>query len=404
MIKPRHAQRPILIAGGGVGGLTAAIALAQKGYLVTVLEQAEEIKPIGYGIQLGPNAFHMFERLGLARAMLAHCTLPEAGVMRDIFSSEEITRLPMGKSLERRYGHPYAVIHRGDLHQVLLDACRAQPTLQLRVATHVEGFEDCGDHVVVQLASGETLQGAALIGADGVKSIVREQLTGPGNPLRELGYTAYRAVHSREAIADDLFERNVTLWAGPGYHLMLYPLRRDTLFNIVAVFRSRRLPAGLPGAGEPDELHEIFAPAHDRAHRLLELVDTSQHWAISVMEPVAQWCRGRVALLGDAAHAMLQAMAQGACQAIEDGVWLAEFVHLHGDDLAGALQAYQQGRQLRAVRLQYQSRFYWEVFHAAGVYADLRRQLLTRTPEQAIESLAWLYERQPFPADNKIAA
>ncbi len=310
----------------------------------------------------------------------------------------------MGKTLEHRYGYPYAVIHRGDLHQVLLEACRAQPTLELRVATRVDGFEDRGDHVAVQVASGETLEGAALVGADGVKSVVREQLAGAGNAPQDLGYTAYRVVCPRDAIADDLFQRQVTLWAGPGYHMMHYPLRRDTLFNIVAVFRSRRLPAGLPGAGDPDELHEIFAPAHEKMHRLLGLVDTSRHWEISVMEPVAQWCRGRVALLGDAAHAMLQAMAQGACQAIEDGVWLAEYVQLHGADFPAAFQAYQQARQLRAVRLQYQSRFYWEVFHAAGVYADLRKQLLNRTADEAIESLAWLYERSPFPADSVATA
>lgn len=343
----RRAVRPILIAGGGVGGLTAAIALAQKGYRVTVLEQAEEIKPIGYGIQLGPNAFHMFERLGLARELLSYCTLPEAGVMRDIFSGEQVTRLPMGKALESRYGQPYAVIHRGDLHEVLLQTCRAQPTIELKVGTCVNRFEDGGHRVVVQVASGEVFEGAALIGADGVKSIVREQLVGPGNEPQNLGYTAYRAVCPREDIADDLFERNVTLWAGPGYHLMMYPLRRDTLFNIAAVFRSRRLPLCQPDAGEPDEMREIFAPAHDKAHRFLELIDTNQHWDVLVMEPVAEWCRGRVALLGDSAHAMLQAMAQGACQAIEDGVWLAECVQLHGDDFPAAFQAYQQARQLR---------------------------------------------------------
>ncbi len=389
-------MHPIIIAGGGVGGLTAAIALGQKGFRVRLLEQAEQFAPIGYGIQVGPNAFHMFDRLGITKSVLASCTFPQAGIMRDIMTGDEITRLPMGAELQKRYGRPYAVIHRGDLHEALLKACSALPDVELLTRSKVERFQDLGDKVVVTTAAGKQYLGDALIAADGVWSGIRAQMNVATAPPQSLGYVAYRALKTRQEIPDDLFENNVNLWSGPGYHMMHYPLQSDRLFNIVAVFRSRRFAQGLQNHSGPDELHELFAGACAHVRRLLEFVETGKHWDISVMEPVATWVRGRVALMGDAAHAMLQAMAQGACQAIEDGVWLAE--HLAGSpgNYEKALAAYQAHRQLRAVRMQYQSRFYWEVFHASGVYADLRRDMLKRSPQQAIESLAWVYEKQPF--------
>jgi 2-polyprenyl-6-methoxyphenol hydroxylase-like FAD-dependent oxidoreductase len=391
------ATLPIIIAGGGVGGLTAAIALGKKGFRVKLLEQADEFQPIGYGIQLGPNAFHMFDRLGLTQSILRYCNIPQAGIMRDIMSGEEVTRLPMGAALEQRYGRPYAVIHRGDLHEALLQACAALSNVELLTSSKVEKFEDCGQHVVVTMADGKTHWGTALIGADGVWSAIRSQMNPSVIKPQSLGYVAYRGLKTRAEIPPDLFENNVVLWAGPGYHMMQYPLQSDQLFNIVAVFRSRRFARGEANHSGPDELQEIFSGACSHVRRLLESVQTDKHWDIAVMEPVPHWSSGRVALLGDSAHAMLQAMAQGACQAIEDGVWIAEYIAHSAGDFKSAFAAYQHHRQLRAVRMQYQSRFYWEVYHASGVYADLRKHMLTRSPQDAIESLSWVYEKPVFP-------
>jgi salicylate hydroxylase len=390
---------PIIIAGGGVGGLTAAIALGKKGFNVKLLEQAPEFQPIGYGIQLGPNAFHMFDRLGITESVLRSCNVPQAGIMRDIMTGEEVTRLPMGTQLEQRYGRPYAVIHRGDLHEALLEACAALPNIELLTSSKVERFDDSGQHVVVTTADGKTHRGAALIGADGVWSAIRSQMDPSIVKPQSLGYVAYRGLKTRAEIPPELFENNVVLWAGPGYHMMHYPLQSDQLFNIVAAFRSRRFARGETNHSGPDELHEVFSGACAHVRRLLESVHTDKHWDIAVMEPVPHWSRGRVALLGDSAHAMLQAMAQGACQAIEDGVWIAEYVAQSAGDYESAFVAYQEHRQLRAVRMQYQSRFYWEIYHASGIYADLRKQLLTRSPEDAMESLSWAYEKQTFPSE-----
>ncbi|MBL0420035.1 FAD-dependent monooxygenase [Ramlibacter sp. AW1] len=389
---------PIVIAGAGVGGLAAAIALAQKGRRVLVLEQAEEIRPIGYGIQLGPNAFRMFEHLDMADAVKSRCSFPEAGVMRDIFTLEEVTRLPFGDAIQARFGQPYAVIHRTDLHAALLERCAQFEEIELRAGARLRGYEQLPDRVRVQAGSGPALDAEFLVGADGVHSTVRGQLCGTENSPRRLGYVAYRAVVERADFPEDLYENRVVLWAGPGFHFMTYPLHGGERFNIVAVFRSRRHPLGLPGAGEPEELREIFAGVHPHARRLLGFVDTSRHWDIGVMEPVPAWHDGRVALLGDAAHAMLQALAQGACQAIEDGVALAECLDAKPQDPVQALADYQRVRQPRAVRVQYESRLYWEVYHAAGPYADLRRQMLTRSDEAALESLAWLYDPVPVEA------
>ena len=395
----RTSALPIVIAGAGVGGLCAAVALARKGQQVVVLEQAEEIKPIGFGIQLGPNAFHMFEHLGLAASVRARCSLPNAGIMRDIYTLDEVTRIPFGKSIESRYGQPYAVIHRADLHEELLRGCAALPGIEIRTSAKVVGYEQQADRVQVLIEDGTRLDAGLLVGADGVHSRVRAQMCGNDNTPKSLGYVAYRGVLERRLLDADLFENDVVLWAGDGFHLMTYPLDGGDLFNIVAGFRSRRFVKGLEGAGGAEELDEIFANAHPKAQRLKKLVDRARHWDIMVMEPVPTWHDGRVALLGDSAHAMLQAMAQGACQAIEDAVWLAECLELHANDSLSALPDYQARRRLRAIRMQFQSRMYWEVYHAGGGYADLRRQMLQRSPNAALESLAWVYDRQTLPTE-----
>ena len=388
---------PIVIAGAGVGGLCAAIALARIDQPVVVLEQAEEVKPIGFGIQLGPNAFQMFERLGLAQAVRSHCSFPDSGILRDIYTLDEVTRLPFGKAIEARFGHPYAVIHRADLHQALLAGCEQHEEIEIRTSAKVVRYETLGDRVRVHTADGTAIDAMLLIGADGVNSAVRSQMLGDDNTPRNLGYVAYRGVKDRKTLDPDLFENDVILTVGAGFHLMTYPLDGGALFNIVAVFRSSRFVKGLEGAGSAEELQEIFAAAHPKAQRLMRLVDTSRNWNIAVMEPLTKWHEGRVALLGDAAHAMLQAMAQGACQAVEDAVALAESLSLHRGDPAAAFSEYEKHRRLRAIRMQYQSRWYWEIIHAAGGYAELRKQLLRRTPEQALESLAWVYDPVPLP-------
>ena len=385
-------SRPVRVAGGGIGGLAAALALARKGIPVHVLEQATTFGEIGAGIQLGPNVFRMFDVLGLTAAINRMAVFPDALVMRDGVSGEEVTRIPLGAAFRERFGNPYGVIHRGDLHHVLLDACRALPLITLSVKQKVTGYAADGAGVTAALADGGRIAGCALIGADGLWSAVRAQLAGDGKP-RVSGHIAYRAVLPIAEVPDHLRWNTVVLWAGPKTHLVQYPLRRGELFNLVAVFHSSRYEEGWNAYGDTDELHERFRAARPEVRLLLSKINAWKMWVLCDREPISEWSDGRVTLLGDAAHPMLQYLAQGANMAIEDAVTLAGMVERTGGDFSAAFLAYQQARYLRTARVQRTARFYGDVYHAAGATRDLRNSLLQgRDPLKAYEGMAWLYD------------
>ncbi|MES2943516.1 MAG: FAD-dependent monooxygenase, partial [Pseudomonadota bacterium] len=251
---------PILISGGGIGGLAAAMVLAQDGHAVTVLEQATVFGEIGAGIQLGPNIFRMFDYLGLTEAVNRVAFFPTGLGMNDVRTGEKVVRVPLGDIARATYGFPYGVIYRADLHQVFLDACRAQARVSLRTSARVESFDQSADGVSVTLAGGEVLQGRALIGADGMWSRIREVVVGDGKP-RVSGHIAYRAVLKREDVPAHLWSDDVLLWGGEKTHLVHYPLRRGELFNLVAVFHSNKYDEGWNTFGDTAELNERFAEA-----------------------------------------------------------------------------------------------------------------------------------------------
>ncbi len=385
---------PFLVSGGGIGGLAAALALSRKGYAVRVLEQSPEFKEIGAGIQLGPNVFRMFEALGLTEAIKSYAAFPENLVMMDGLTGEEVTRVPIGSEAFRaRFGgYPYAVIHRGDMHRVYLDACKAEKNIELSVQRKALRFDDKGDRVVLHMEGGEAIEGCALIGADGLWSRVREQLLGDGKP-RVSGHIAYRAVLKREEVPDGLWQNNVVLWAGPKTHLVHYPLRRGELYNLVAVFHSDKYEEGWNTFGDTAELNRKFSDERPEVLALLAKIESWKMWVLCDREPVREWSKGRVTLLGDAAHPMLQYLAQGANMATEDGVVLAECLKLSGGNIEAAFERYQDERYLRTARVQTTARFYGDVFHAAGVLRELRNAWLAEPsagpPGQA---MAWLYD------------
>ena len=384
-------HKPFIIVGGGIGGLGAALALAQKGFAVHVLEQAAEFKEIGAGIQLGPNVFTPFKKLGLRERILQDVAIPTGLEMRDALNGELITRMPLGEDLKRRFGDTYAVIHRADLHNIILDACRAQKNITLETQARVMDFDDKGGEVVVTMEDGRTIVGAAMIGADGLWSKTRQKLVGDGKP-RVSGHIAYRAVLKREDVPADLWHPDVVLWAGPRTHLVHYPLRRGELYNLVAVFHSDHYVEGWDQAGDPALLHAHFKGQVPQVLRMLEKIDVWKMWVLCDREPVKDWSKGRATLLGDAAHPMLQYLAQGACMALEDAVCLAEKIEAKPNDISAALLDYQNARYLRTSRVQLMARVYGEAYHARGPIAELRNNMLrARTPEQAIEGIAWLY-------------
>ena len=244
----------------------------------------------------------------------------------------------------------------------------------------------------VTLENGERAEGRALIGCDGMWSKIRERIVGDGKP-RVSGHIAYRAVLKRSEVPEDLWRPDVVLWAGPRCHFVHYPLRRGELYNLVAVFHSDHYEEGWNTEGSKELLWKHFQGLRPEVLRLLERIETWRLWVLCDREPVKNWTQGRVTLLGDAAHPMLQYLAQGACMATEDAVTLAEQVAASPDDLPAAFAAYQQDRYLRTGRVQLMARVYGEFYHARGVTAELRDLAISgRTPQQSYDGIAWLYD------------
>ena len=382
---------PFIVAGGGIGGLAAALVLARHGHAVDVLEQSDAFGEIGAGIQLGPNSFRMFEHLGLTEAIDRVAYFPPHLAMRDVRSGELVVQSQAGAATRAEHGYPYGVIYRVDLHQVLLEACRALPAIGLHVHSKLVAFTQTGSGVEVQLADGRRMHGSALIGADGLWSRVREAIVGDGKP-RVSGHIAYRAVLPRDQVPEHLYSPDVTLWGGEKTHLVHYPLRRGELFNLVAVFHSERYEEGWNTYGDPEELKLRFKNAAPSVRELLGKIETWKMWVLCDREPVANWSQGRATLLGDAAHPMLQYLAQGASMAIEDAVTLGAALQAWPADVPAAFRAYQQARYLRTGRVQLTARFYGEIYHASGVMRELRNRMFQSGRESAgFIGTQWLY-------------
>lgn len=391
-------DRPVIVVGGGLGGLSVALALGQDGRRVQVLEQAPEISPIGYGIQLGPNVFKVLDRLGLSETVKAASDFPPSLVMPDADTGETLLHISVTSERYRaRFTHPYIVIHRADIHNILLDACRRTPGVELIVNATVTGFEDLGgDGVRVTCADGRRFDGEALIGADGIKSRVRSQLVGE-EPPRPNGYVAHRTIIDMKDVPADLPHRqDVVLWAGPGYHVVHYPLRHGTIFNIVAVFKD---PA--PGHGEQRITHEedvrhVYAQAHPALRKLLSMMDLERRWVLADRDPIRQWTRGRVTLLGDAVHPTFQSYAQGAGMAIEDAACLADLLRNMDYDYERAFKEYPKRRLVRSARIQLGSRQLWDFYHAGGIAREVRNaELQERVEDDYYDCLAWIWNGAP---------
>ncbi len=384
-----------LIAGGGIGGLGAALALAQAGHRAEVFERAGEFGEIGAGIQLGPNVFRMFDRLGVRAAIDADAVRPSALVMRCAIHGHEVTRVPLGAGFAAHFGQPYAVIHRADMLRALLDACRAHPGVGLHLNAGVAGAAQDARGATLHLSDGRALTGDAVIGADGLWSRIRAGVIGDGPPLVS-GHIAYRAVLPMARVPDNISRDEVTLWAGPKLHLVTYPLRRGELLNLVAVFHSDHYEEGWDAAGDLGLIESHFAGTRPEVRHMLRMIDAWKFWVLCDREPRRGWSQGRITLLGDAAHPMLQYLAQGANMALEDAVCLADQIGRHAT-IPEALAGYEEARVLRTGRVQLMARIYGEAYHAGGVKAELRDMMLANRPAQAAwAGMEWLYGRQAW--------
>lgn len=382
----------ILVAGGGIGGLATAIGLAQKGFSVLVLEKAAQLGEIGAGIQLGPNAFHAFDYLGVGETAREMAVYIDNLRLMDALSGEEITRIPLDEAFRSRMGNPYAVVHRGDLHGVFLRACENHPKVELRTNSGVESYDQDGNSVTAILSDGSRVSGRMLIGADGLWSNIRKQMLNDGAP-RVSGHTTYRSVIPTEQMPEDLRWNAATLWAGPKCHIVHYPLKGWKMFNLVVTYHN---DAPEPVAGKPvshDEVRRGFEHVAPIAKQIIDKGNDWKLWVLCDRDPVMNWVDGRVALLGDAAHPMLQYFAQGACMAMEDAVCLSHLMSEGGENIEATLAAYQDKRRLRTARVQLQSREIGQhVYHPAGAHAELRNAVMNaRSPDEWYDQIDWLY-------------
>jgi salicylate hydroxylase len=311
--------------------------------------------------------------------------------MMDATTGDQVAQIPVDEPFRRRFRNPYAVIHRADLHGVFLEACRAHPNVTLLTSRRVVAYENKAGRAVAVTEAGERVEADGLIGADGGRSKIREQLTG-GDPLRLTGHVAYRAVLPIDKMPEELRWNAATLWGGPKCHMVHYPLQGWKTFNLVAVFVGESMDAVVNVPGSRDEVLGRFGKSVDIVRRLLEVPTEWRRWSLADREPIENWTDGRVTLLGDAAHPTLQYFAQGACMAMEDAVNLADKVGRFGDDLASAFASYQKERIVRAYRVVLSSRMLGMMFHAKGVERLIRNSVLgARTPEEFYNGLEWLY-------------
>jgi salicylate hydroxylase len=377
---------PIVIVGGGIGGLAAALALATQGFRSLLLEQAPEFKEVGAGIQLGPNSWRALRAIGAESRAKRLAVFPPSLVMMDSVSCEQVAQIPLG-GFEERFKAPYALIHRADLMEALVETAQASPLITLKTSCKVTGFEDRGSAVRVHTEDGTVYDTPALIGADGLWSSIRAALVGDGPP-RVSGHVTYRAVLPIADVPAEVLRPDMVLWAGPKTHMVHYPLRGGELYNLVATFISGRHAEGWGNFGDPDELRESYKDTCAPVREMLGRITEWRMWALCDREPISEWSRGRVTLLGDAAHPTLQYLAQGAGMAMEDAVCIAA-CFAQSDSVETALQAYPAQRFLRTGRVTLTSRLYGEIFHAEGTRRLLRNDFVKRAN---YEGMAWLYD------------
>jgi len=386
----RSDSLPILVAGGGIGGLAAALALTRQGFSVKVLEQAPELGEIGAGIQLGPNAFAAFDALGIGENARGRAVYTDEMVMHDALDETLVGRIPTGAAFRQRFGNPYAVIHRADVHRSLLEGAQQSDRVEVLTSTAVQRIEQGEDSVTVYDAKGGAHRGAALIGADGVKSAVRRQYV--GDDARVSGHVVYRAVVDKKDFPEDLRWNAASIWVGPNCHLVHYPLRGGEQYNVVVTFHSREMEEWSVREGSRAEVQSYFEGICPRARQLIDLPKDWKRWATADREPIGQWTFGCATLLGDAAHPTLQYLAQGACMALEDAVTLGEALRVRNNDFATAFALYQRSRVARTARVVLSAREMGRIFHAKGVERLVRNELWKGRPtERFYDAMEWLY-------------
>ena len=400
MTTSRHA----IIAGAGIGGLTAALMLAEAGFRITILERAAAIQEAGAGLQLSPNATAILARLGIIEKLAGLAVTPDRLRIRRASSGSDIIRLPLGPMAELRWGAPMLVVHRADLQSALLSRVAQDARIDLRTGVTVSGFVASPDRVSVATLKDfkqAHIDGDLLLGADGANSVIRSRLgLGFGDKLHYSGRTAWRALISGENAPEFALKLETSLWLGAHAHLVHYPLREGAVVNIVAItnedWRNSDSESFWSEPGDPSQLLRRFAGWHSEARRLIGAATEWRRWPLFDRNPISRWTISRVALLGDAAHPMLPFFAQGAAQAIEDAAALGSAFSPNDSketpDIASGLSVYERKRVQRAARVQRASRQQGVIYHLPGL-AGMARDVSMRMVgvEGMMSKLDWLY-------------
>jgi salicylate hydroxylase len=391
MTSQEHKQ--VVVAGGGIGGLAAAVACARHGLPVQLLERTAQLSEVGAGIQIGPNVTRILQSWGLGEALARVAAFPKQLQARDAQTGQVLGSLRLGERAQALYDAPYATIHRADLQSLLHGAALAEG-VQVRLGHAVHGWRETADGLEVNTADGANVQANALIGADGVWSAVRQQLLGDA-PARFTGHLAYRALVAQADLPAHLRSDEVTVWMEPRLHVVHYPVRGGQWLNLVAIVHGDKPAQGeaWDNAGHTQALMQAMGAVGRDLHERLASVPAWRQWALHDRAPMSgarEMAQGRVALLGDAAHPMRPYLAQGAGMAIEDAQVLAQSLSAGGASVPEQLQAYAEQRWARNARVQARAIRNGRIFHAQGAVA-LGRNLSMRFMGERVMDVPWLY-------------
>jgi salicylate hydroxylase len=388
----------VLVVGGGMAGLAGALALRENGATVTLVERAPEFGEVGAGLQMAPNASRVLKRWGLLEKALEVGVQPKHLVFRDAVTGEELTRQSLKGEFEERYGAPYVVIHRSDLHRVLLEGCQAAGVTLVNDVL-VESVETVNGRGIVHTAAGVDYEADVVLGADGLKSTLRP-LVADDEPVSS-AYVAYRGTVPITADTPKTDLEDVVVYLGPDCHLVQYPLRKGELLNTVAVFKSPSFERGEEQYGGVDELEAAYKDCVPAVRAALANLGTGIRWPMYDRNPIENWVAGRMVLMGDAAHPMLQYLAQGACQALEDAAVLQDASQgtvftdggINPAAWDEAIAAFNAARAARTARVQRTARIWGESWHVKGVARVLRNLLFKSRKDNDFQYNDWLHGR-----------
>ena len=385
----------VLIAGAGIAGLTLAALLLRRGHDVHVFERSRELTEIGAGIQISANAGHVMAALGLGEAVLARSFVPTAWHMRTYLSGEVVNRIELGKHHERLHGCPYCTLHRADLQRMLVDAVRSRSSDTIVLGAEVTGYDEDADGATLYLADGARVRGDVIIGADGVRSVLRRTIVGPDRPIYS-GNAAWRGTIDARLLPDDFSRDITTSFMGPGRHMVMYWLGQRELLNFVAPVETD-IPSEESWTTRHDweVLKSDFSGWHDDVQTVIDLMDRDAcyRWALNMREPVANWRSERAVLVGDAAHATLPFLAQGAAMAIEDAAVLDRLL-AEDSDIPTTLRRFQAARRDRTTRIVRGANKMARMFHMDS--EDALREGMIRGADVARERDTWLYNYNPM--------